>query len=79
MRHSRPLIRGAVAVDEDPLPGWGKRPPDIIVGVDDGVPGIPVAYFQVDDVASAAVQQVVGIVRAGLESGAHARPQLHWS
>jgi len=63
-------------MDEDPIPGWGKRPPDIIVGVDDGVPRVAVANFQIDDVPAAAIQQVVGIARAGPEAGAHAGPQL---
>src|SRR5689334_10070515 len=53
--HNRGLIRPAVAVDEDPLRSWRECPPDVIVGIDDGVPGVAVAHFQIDNVAAAAV------------------------
>jgi hypothetical protein len=66
-------------VNEDPLPRWGQRPSDVVVGIDDGVPGVAVAHFQIDNVAAAAVQQVMRIPRAGFEPGAHARPQLRFA
>src|SRR5436305_6531619 len=68
-------VWGAVPMHEDAFALRGERSANIVVGVDDGISGIAVADLQVNDVAAAAVDQVVGVARAGFEAGAHARTQ----
>src|ERR1700736_1227536 len=66
-------IRRAVPMHKDALAARGERSANVLVWIDDGISGIAVADLQIDNVASAAVDKVVGVARAGFETGAHAR------
>ena len=54
-------------MDENALAVRGECSADVVVRVDDGISGIAVADLQIDDLAAAAVDQVVGIARAGFK------------
>src|ERR1700681_448892 len=66
-------IRRAVPMHKDALAARGERSANVLVRVDDGISGIAVADLQIDALAAAAVDQMVGAPRAGFEPGAHAR------
>src|SRR6202011_3812740 len=64
-------IRRAVPMHKDALAARGERSANVLVRVDDGISGIAVADLHIDNVASATVDQVVGVAGAGFETGAH--------
>jgi len=62
-------------VNEDALAVRSERPSDVVVGVDDRIPGIAVAYLKVGHIMPGAVDKVVGVTRTGFEPRAHAGAQ----
>ena len=46
-------------MDENPLAGRRQRTAEVFVRIDDGIARIAVADFEIDDLAAAAVDQVV--------------------
>jgi hypothetical protein len=69
------LIRGSVFSREAPSAVGAYYCLQIVVGVGGGITGAPVADLQVENVGSAAVDEMMRIAAAGPESGAHARFQ----
>ena len=69
-------IRPAVVMHEGPFAVRGERSPEVVIRIDHRISGIAVADLQINDVAAATINQVVGVTGTRFESGAHPGPEL---